>query len=263
MTVCFQKLLDHMKESGVYTSNDLQPFKVRLKELKDMIMAEVDFVQPGELELSAPHPPQATLDASSMGEDPSSKAAFTKLLLRKHDKCQSRLKELLASLSVICVDLVPLHQKLITLRRRLAALAAQKTDKADLEVVAEELRKIESSKVDGKFYAGNVEADETEAAAPPGQAILSGLLEDAFEILQEIQSTEEEVDPQLRPIFDRLSEIRTQLERLTLTHRWTLRETDLYNFQVSLQEIDRMRVDGKFVDADGNKPHGQRVGWCG
>jgi hypothetical protein len=29
----------------------------------------------------------------------------------------------------------------------------------------------------------------------------------------------------IQPIFDRLSELRAQLERLVLTHRWTLRET--------------------------------------
>ena len=81
-----------------------------------------------------------------------------------------------------------------------------------------------------------------------------------------------------RPIYDRLSELRAQLERLVLTHRWTLRETvrapptpfhsrmltlihiqDLYNFQMALQEIDSMRKDGKFVDSDGNRPEGQLV----
>ncbi len=44
-----------------------------------------------------------------------------------------------------------------------------------------------------------------------------------------------------------------------LTHRWSLRETDLWNYSLSLQEIDKMRVDGKFVDADGNRPEGQYV----
>jgi hypothetical protein len=44
-----------------------------------------------------------------------------------------------------------------------------------------------------------------------------------------------------------------------LTRRWSLRETDLFNYSVSLQEIDKMRVDGKFVDADGNRPAGQYV----
>ena len=44
-----------------------------------------------------------------------------------------------------------------------------------------------------------------------------------------------------------------------LTHRWSLRETDLWNYSLSLQEIDKMRVDGKFVDAEGNRPSGQYV----
>lgn len=44
-----------------------------------------------------------------------------------------------------------------------------------------------------------------------------------------------------------------------MTHRWSLRETDLWNYSLSLQEIDKMRVDGKFVDAEGNRPVGQYV----
>jgi len=128
--------------------------------------------------------------------------------------------------------------------------------------MAEELRKIESSRTsDGKFAITRKGPDGAEERIIPsqGQQILSGLLEETFEVLQEIQSRDEEVDPQLKPIYDRLTEMRTALEKLILTHRWTLRETDLYNFQVSLQEIDRLRVNGKFVDAEGNKPHGQRV----
>ena len=244
-----QKLLDHLKESGVFTSNDLQPFKARLIELKAMITAEVDF--PSAEESSSE---QGTSADGASVEDPVSHAALIKQLLKRHEKCQQRLNELLKSLNVISVDLVPLHQKLITLRRQLVALGAKglKVNKAELDHVAEELRKIEASRVDGKFIVN----DEQPAQ---GQEILSGLLEETFEILQEIQSREEEVDPQLRPIFERLTEMRSQLEKLTLTHRWTLRETDLYNFQVSLQEIDRMRVDGKFVDSEGRKPHGQRV----
>jgi hypothetical protein len=50
-----------------------------------------------------------------------------------------------------------------------------------------------------------------------------------------------------------------QLDSLVMTHRWTLRETDLWNYFLSLQEIDKMRVDGKFVDSEGNRPEGQYV----
>lgn len=96
---------------------------------------------------------------------------------------------------------------------------------------------------------------------PTSQAICSSLLEECFEICQEIKANEESkhVASALKPLYDRLSEIRAELEGLILTHRWTLRETDLFNYTISLQEIDRMRVDGAFVDSEGNKPSGQYV----
>ena len=51
-----------------------------------------------------------------------------------------------------------------------------------------------------------------------------------------------------------------ELEGLSLTHRWTLKETDLYNYTVALTEIDRMRKDGRWgeleeKDKDGEKKH--------
>jgi Protein of unknown function (DUF2408) len=110
-------------------------------------------------------------------------------------------------------------------------------------------------RVDGKFLGPGG------SSVPKSQAICSSLLEECFEISQEIRarSGEEDVSFALKPIYDRLWETRAQLESLLMTHRWTLRETDLWNYSLSLQEIDKMRVDGKFVDSEGNKPGGQYV----
>jgi len=96
---------------------------------------------------------------------------------------------------------------------------------------------------------------------PKSQAICSSILEECFEVVEEIKirSNESEVSHALKPIYDRLWGTRGQLEQLLLTHRWTLRETDLWNYTRSLQEIDQMRVGGKFADSDGHKPEGQYV----
>lgn len=96
---------------------------------------------------------------------------------------------------------------------------------------------------------------------PASQAFCSSLLEDCFEIVQELKAQEESkhVASSLKPIRDRLQDLRGELEGLVLTHRWSLRETDLWNYSLSLQEIDKMRIDGKFVDSDGNRPGGQYV----
>jgi len=111
-----------------------------------------------------------------------------------------------------------------------------------------------SKRVDGKFLGPG-------GVVPASQAICSSLLEECFEITQEIKAQEESkhVATSLKPIYDRLSLLRATLENLVLTHRWSLRETDLWNYSLSLQEIDKIRIDGKFVDPDGNRPPGQYV----
>lgn len=165
------------------------------------------------------------------------------------------VRSLQDSLAVLSSELIPIHEKLVTLRRQLVALAAKEgSHKSELKPIQEELRKIDSKRVDGKFLG-------TGGVIPASQAICSSLLEECFEISQEIKAQEESkhVATSLKPIYDRLGEIRAELENLVLTHRWSLRETDLWNYSVSLQEIDKMRVDGKFVDQEGNRPSGQYV----
>jgi hypothetical protein len=112
------------------------------------------------------------------------------------------------------------------------------------------------TRVDGKFLAPG-------GIVPSSQAICSSLLEECFEIVQEIKAHEDSknVASSLKPIYDRLSQIRAELESLVMTHRWSLRETDLFNYSLSLQEIDKMRVEGKFVDSEGNRPPGQYVSY--
>jgi hypothetical protein len=52
--------------------------------------------------------------------------------------------------------------------------------------------------------------------------------------------------------YQTLVEIRNKLEKLSLTQAWSLRETDLYDFQRQLDKIDESRVDGNFLEADGS-----------
>ena len=56
--------------------------------------------------------------------------------------------------------------------------------------------------------------------------------------------------------------MRNSLEKLTITQAWSLRETDLYDYQRHLDKIDESRVNGNFLDDQG-KPaelYVQRVG---
>jgi hypothetical protein len=46
-----------------------------------------------------------------------------------------------------------------------------------------------------------------------------------------------------------------------MTQAWSLRETDLFQFQRKLDRIDESRVNGNFIDASGQPAdlHAQRV----
>ncbi|KAF8817492.1 hypothetical protein BYT27DRAFT_7199026 [Phlegmacium glaucopus] len=221
-----RQILNHMNESAVYNEADLAPFHRRLNELRQIVQQD------------SKHP-----------------KALTKLLERQLNECDAIVKQMQDSLSVLSPELVPVHQKLVTIRRQLVTLAVKEgSQKAELKPLQEELRRIDSTRVDGKFLGPG-------GVVPTSQAICSSLLEECFEIAQEIKAHEDSknVASSLKPIYDRLSEIRAELESLVMTHRWSLRETDLWNYSLSLQEIDKMRVDGNFVDSEGNRPAGQYV----
>ncbi|KAH7105846.1 hypothetical protein BKA62DRAFT_688188 [Auriculariales sp. MPI-PUGE-AT-0066] len=225
-----RQLLDHLNESAVYGEADLQPFRSRIDELREIVHSDID---------SGKHP-----------------EAMTRLLERQLHECDTILNEMQDSLAVLSVELVPIHERLVRLRRQLASLSAtEDASKQDLKPIMEELRKIDGKRVDGKFLGPGG------ASVPKSQAMCSSLLEECFDIAQEIKARQESqfVAPELKQIYDRLTEMRSRLEQLILTHRWTLRETDLYVYILGLQEIDQLRVDGKFVDSHGNKPSGQYV----
>jgi len=136
--------------------------------------------------------------------------------------------------------------------------AKPKPPKADLKPLQEELRRIDAERVNDKFV---ITLEDGTVEVPRSQAICSSILEECFEIVEEVKvrSDETEVSHVFKPIYDRLWGAKAELEGLLLTHRWTLRETDLWNHTRSLQEIDKMRVEGKFVDSDGNKSESQYV----
>lgn len=65
------------------------------------------------------------------------------------------------------------------------------------------------------------------------------------------QQRQGRIAPAFQDTYDKLLAIRNKLEKLTLTQAWSLRETDLWDFQRQLDRIDESREDGNFFDAVG------------
>ena len=60
------------------------------------------------------------------------------------------------------------------------------------------------------------------------------------------------VPENFKSAYEKLVGIRNDLEKLSITQAWSLRETDLFDYQRELDKIDESRVDGNFFDEDGN-----------
>jgi hypothetical protein len=114
-----RQILTHLDESGIYTEAYLQGFKDRIDQLRDIIKHDRD---------EQKHP-----------------EAVLKYMSWKLDGNDAILKNLMESLGVLNVELVPIHNRLVALRKQLIALASQpKVPKAELKPIVEELRKIDS-----------------------------------------------------------------------------------------------------------------------
>jgi DNA-binding Lrp family transcriptional regulator len=114
-----RQLLNHMDESGVYTDADLSGFRERLGKLKEIVKKD-------EEEGRHPEP-------------------ILRLMKRKMADVERILKTLIDSLSVLSIELVPIHEKLVPLRRKLAALATEpKPNKQEVKAILEDLRKLDS-----------------------------------------------------------------------------------------------------------------------
>ncbi|KAL2808711.1 hypothetical protein BJX63DRAFT_408255 [Aspergillus granulosus] len=222
-----QRLLDHLEEAGFYSSKDLSSIT---KTLADM---------------------HETLDR---GRDTYSPALLT-LLESRLDKCQIKLEKLRSGLAKLCPELASTHETLVSILRSTSAVNTRsKFSASEVNGLREQLKKIEETTKDGNF----VDADGNPF---PNQEDIKLLLHRCWRWSDIVLEREGKIDERFQEQYERLLEIRNQLDRLSVTQAWSLRETDLFVYQRKLDRFDESRVNGNFVDHEG-KPadlHAQRT----
>ncbi|KAL9126289.1 MAG: hypothetical protein Q9217_004638 [Psora testacea] len=227
MTSTVRRLLDHLKEAAFFSAKDLESIGHTLDTMHNTL-------QRGN-ETYSPH--------------------LLTLLENRINVCRNLLADLRASLADLSPALTPVHERLVSILRSIsAANTRSKFPSSDIEGFRAQLKEIKATMVDGKFLG----EDNT---APTGQDIVIGLLERCFLWSDIVLTRQGKIDERFKATYDKLCEIRNQLERLTLTQAWSLRETDLYNFQRQLDRIDESRINGNFEDHTGYKAdlHAQRT----
>jgi len=226
--VAMKQCFDQLAEAGVYSEEFLAPYVERLDEFGRMINVDKE---------------QGKLDDLTL-----------RILENRYTQCRTLLDKLHCIIRDIEPDLVPIRDKLLKIRRDMANIASQRNfTAADIYPLQKKLRHIDSKREDGVFLKHD------DGRIPAGQAAVVGLLESVFDGAHDLIIAAESPNGTIEPLRLRLYEIKCQLERLQLTHKWTLRETDLFTHLMQLQEINRMRQNGQFLDEAGKLVEGQTV----
>ncbi|MCJ1476672.1 hypothetical protein MMC13_005340 [Lambiella insularis] len=222
-----KRLLDHLAEANFYSAKDLDGIETTFATMRETLQRGKDTYSPHLLTL----------------------------LANRLDTCHLILEELYRRLKDLSPELVPTHEKLVSILRSMAACNCRKTfPVGEVRGFQDQLKQMQATMVDGQF----VGADGT---IPHGQEIVVPLLNRCLFWADLCLERNGKIEERFKPIYDRLLEIRNQLERITLTQAWSLRETDLYSYQRQLDKIDESRIDGNFEDAQGHKAdlHAQRT----
>lgn len=271
-----ESLLEHLNESNVFTHHDLSPIKERLEEISKIV----------EQKNSSPAYDDDGNDDRLReidNERKKNKIEEDLLLRAKLKHCKDEYDILEGKLEEIDPSLSTVMEKLFRIRRGLLSLvaSAKKTmSKSDintnsllqeqndlqtdnesltddkhlvsqeyvhekLSVLKNELSELESNRDD----SGKFKSLESHQVAEKGQSVLNGLLDDCHDLVNDLSHQKNgglTLDPYLQPIYEQLIDIKTTLENLMITRRWTLRETDLFSYQKKLNEIDNKRINGKF-----------------
>ncbi|GKT44929.1 UPF0664 stress-induced protein [Colletotrichum spaethianum] len=130
---------------------------------------------------------------------------------------------------------------------------AEQFSSSEVQKLQAQLREIDEQSKEGKF----VTAD---GGVPAGSEEMAALLEKCLRWSDVLIAKKYAADSVLRrgvipesfrPTYDILFRIRNELEKLSITQAWSLREADLFDFQRQLDKIDESRINGNWLDDDG------------
>ncbi|KOS22953.1 UPF0662 protein [Escovopsis weberi] len=223
VTSTIKRLLDHLLEADLYSAKDLESIKSTLTQLATSIR-----------------------QAEECDGKEETSPYLLKLLSTRVAKCQAMLETLQRRLGRIGEPLLATHEKLISILRCISlANTKAKFSSNEVQNLQKQLFEVGEQRRDGRFVADD-------GSVPPGSQEINELYQRCLKWSDIVLERKGIMPEQFRPTYDTLVNIRNDLERLSLTQAWSLRETDLYDWQRQLDKIDESRQgDGNFYDDRG------------
>ncbi|RAL65295.1 hypothetical protein DID88_000863 [Monilinia fructigena] len=218
LTSTIKRLLDHLTEVDLYCEKDLAHVSQTLERLGGIVK----------------------------NAKPSYSPRLLTLLGKRIEICQRSLRNLSTRLERISGEISPIYEKIISILRSISlANTRSKFSTTEVTRLQTQLKEIDAQRVDGKFVTVSGET-------PAGNDEVCGHLERCLKWAESVLERKGQFPEAFQGTYSTLLDIRNKLEKLSLTQAWALRETDLYDFQRQLDKIDESRVNGNFLDAEGN-----------
>ncbi|CAK4026840.1 related to UPF0662 [Lecanosticta acicola] len=240
-----KRLLDHLKEAGFYLPADLKSISEHIQKW------------------------EGTIDR----QEEEHSEHLIPLLKARIEVCKTTLRELEAHIERLEGNYMRMYEKLVSILRSLSACNCRskfpvkevKDFEKQLIEISNELHENRDAH-DGKsaeaVYAERLRmVNICETCVQPPEVVVKSLLARCLLWVEIIEENQGKIDPRFQETFVKLKKTRDVLDQMNLTQAWSLRETDLYDYQRQLDRVDESRVDGNFVDAEG-KPadlHAQRT----
>lgn len=124
--------------------------------------------------------------------------------------------------------------------------------------IESDLKEGKYKKPDGGYPSGSAEVDHlVRKCLLWSDIVLDRCVTEPYH-LSVTDSTDENkrkghIPESFKPLYDQLVRIRNDLDKLSLTGKWALREADLYDYTRELDRIDELRVRGNWYDEDGRE----------
>ncbi|KAL2158210.1 hypothetical protein VTH06DRAFT_4530 [Thermothelomyces fergusii] len=238
LTSTVKRLLDHLTEASLFSSKDLASISSTLNRLEGILASD-----------ESRHSPY-----------------LVELLAQRRARCKAMIAKLREQLERLDEPVQVVWEQLVSILRSMS-LANTKSKFSTTEVLKlkAKLKEIEESMVDGRFLGEDgEELRGSEAVAELLRRCLAWsdiVLERYVTRRTRPQASQQQlltfahrkgvIPDAFKDKYNILINIRNDLEKLSITQAWSLRETDLYDFQRQLDKIDEERVDGNWLDRDG------------
>ncbi|KAK4040304.1 hypothetical protein C8A01DRAFT_35727 [Parachaetomium inaequale] len=217
LTSTIKRVLDHLTEASLFSPKDLSSISNTLSKLEGILANN-----------ESEHSPY-----------------LVELLANRETLCKSMLANLRKQLDQLDEPLQAIYERLISVMRSMSlANTKSKFSTTEVQKLKSKLQEIDESRVDGKFL-------DEEGKELRGSEVVSVLLGRCLLWSDIVLERKGAIPDGFKNMYNILINIRNDLEKLSITQAWSLRETDLYDFQRQLDKIDEARVDGNWLDQDG------------